>query len=259
MDNQSAIQQIGDVINRLGLDAERTKAFLRQLVEANWPGLPVYSTLKFPKINEVETATVGTGVVPTFRAESGNVMAVVVKAGTHYQGPRYAADPLIPTYMIAGGFLNLTHSPATQFSAEILNKPEDPRVGAVREAEEELVDDAGKPVLAIDPSSLLPMDTKMLSFPWGEKRLVIGFMVPLNPAQVLTIKSHVARLEVDDNYRHAVRNHTINKDSDKPEICTVSILPLEEIASGRHVLLHRDQISLFQRVAEFYAMCRGPI
>ncbi len=235
-------------INALNLDAKGKKEFLRKLVAANWPELPGYSTLSAPKVEEVQKAVVGTGVVMTFK-EHGIQKAVVVKVGTHYAGARYAADPAVPTYMIPGGFIDLTQTPGSSSVPADATKGEHPRVGALREIEEEMVDDKGSPVLGgIDPSRLKPMDTKTISIPNGDRSVVIGLHLELNPDEARKLKEHVQRLETDDTYRHAVREHTINPETNKPEICTISILPLAEIAAGKHNLLHKDQISLFQLI-----------
>lgn len=250
----NTVDSIAENIKSLPGDAKEN---IRRIVAAAWPGLPSYTTLCAPVVEEVQKATVGTGVVMTFK-EHGIHKAVVVKAGTHYESPRYTADPAVPTYMISGGFINLTDTPGTALTPPSPGKAEDPRVGAVREVEEEMVDDQGKPVLTVDPSRLRPMDTKTLFFPkTGEHRLVIGFHLELTPEEAATVKAHVARLEGDEAYRRAVRAHTENEETGKPEICTISILPLKEIAEGRHKLLHPDQRSLFQRIGEALAPARS--
>lgn len=188
--------QLDALLNMAGLDDATKKQILREAVARHWPRLPTYSTLKSPVIEEVQKATVGTGVVLTFK-EHGLQKAVLMKAGTHYKSQRYEADPAKPTYMIPGGFINLTETKGTLSTPANSTKAEDPRVGAVRETEEELVDNTGKPLLAIDPSRLTPMDTKTLTFPWGERRVVIGFMLELSPGEIQTVKNHVDRLDSD--------------------------------------------------------------
>lgn len=229
-------------------DAQR-KELLKTLVEKHSPKLPPYSTLPFPVIEEVQKATVGTGVVAVFK-EHGVQKALLMKAGTHYQNSRYAADPATPTYMIPGGFINLTQTEGTLLTKPDDKRAEDPRTGAIRELEEELVNDQGQALLSIDPARLKPMDTKTLTLPWGERRVVIGFMLELDAGEAATLRSHVQRLEGDEAYRHAVRAHTVNDETDKPEVCAPCIQPLKEVVEGKHILLYPDQRSLFAHIAQ---------
>lgn len=252
MPNSDTLSQIKTLIGELGLSNRDKQNLLQAVVAENWPELPSYSTLQTPVIEEVQKATIGTGVVLTFE-EDGMRNVVLMKAGTHYKGSRYEADPSKPTYMIPGGFINLTETKGTIFTPANPAKAEDPRVGAVREMEEELVNDGGSPMLSTAPDRLKPMDTKTLTFPWGEIRVVIGFMLELTAPEVQSLKAHVARLESDANYRNAVRAHTVNSETSKPEICTVSILPLTEIIDGNHRLLYPDQKSLFKKIYEHFA------
>jgi hypothetical protein len=251
MDIPDVLSQIKTLIDSSGLAGREKKSLIRSVVKENWPELPSYSTLPSPVVEEVQKATVGTGVVLIFK-ENGIHKAVVVKAGTHYQGPQYKADPDLPTYMISGGFINLTKTEGSQTVPANSSKAEDPQMGAVREMEEELIDDKGEPLMKVDPSRLKPMDTKTLTFPSGERRVVIGMLLELTPQEVAIIKEHVGRMEQDETYRHAVRAHTINSETGKPEICTVSILPLKEIIEGKHTLLYPDQKSLFEKVEQYY-------
>lgn len=250
------LAQINEAIKRLGLDPQAQKAFLRQAINESWPGLPVFSTLQHPQIMEVQTATVGTGLVPIMDI-NGVPHALMMKAGTHYQGKFYSADPAIPTYMIAGGFINLTTTEATAIMPANPGKGEHPRIGAVRELEEEFVDPDGKPILQLHADLLQPMDTLTLTFPSGERRVVIGFSVDLGEQDIDTVRAHVAKLAGDRDYRHAVRAQTVNPDTGRPEICTAAILPLREIVAGQHNLLYPDQVSLFQRINAHYARMHG--
>ena len=193
-----------------------------------------------PVIEEVQKATVGTGVLMTFRDRGVN-KAVVLKAGSHYKES---------SYMIAGGFLDLSKTPGTLLTPADPAKAEDPRVGAIRELEEEMRDDKGAPLLTIDPARLKPTDTKSITLKNGERRLVIGFTLDLTPQEVKTVQDHVDRLEHDAAYREAVRAHTINPDSAAPEVATVSIVKLDDLATGKAPLLHPDQSSLFHLASQ---------
>ncbi len=180
-DNAEIVAQVDALIQQLEGTDDQKKEIIRGIVARHWPSLPVYTTLEHAVVEEVQKATVGSGVVLTFK-ENGVQKVVLVKAGTHYESPKYAADPNIPIYMIAGGMNNLTKTPGTIHTLADDTKAEDSRAAAVRECEEELVDDNGKPVLAINPSRLKPIDTKTLTMPWGERRAVVGYMLELDAA-----------------------------------------------------------------------------
>ncbi|NCY24478.1 MAG: hypothetical protein EBX37_06340, partial [Alphaproteobacteria bacterium] len=197
---------------------------------------------------EVQRASVGAGVGITFR-EHGVQKVVLMQAGDHYIGPFHDGDRSKPKYMIPGGFINLTETTGTRLVAADA-KPEDPRVGAVRETEEELIDDKGKPLLTIDPARLKAMDAKSLAFRNGDRHVALGFLLELTPDEAKVLKAHAERMESDKAYHRAVREHTINPDTGKPEACTVKILPLKEVVEGKHALLYPDQKTLFERIDE---------
>ena len=176
---------------------------------------------------------------------------MVVKPGTHYKSARYLADPDQPVHMLAGGHVNLKETPGIGVVPANQKQAEDPNVGAVREIEEEIVDDKGKPVLKnIDPARLKVMHIKTLTPPSGESHLVIAYKLELTPEEASTITAHVAKLESDENYRRAARGHTKNPETGEPEICTVAIHPLKEVAEGQHTLLQEGQRILFKKVYE---------
>ncbi len=230
---------------------------LRALVAGCWGALPPYSTLAAPEVSEVARATVGTGVVPVFRhPESGQWCAVVVRPGTHYQGPRYAADPRCPYFMIAGGFINLSDSVSSHDG--VTKRAEHPAEGALRELMEEIVDPSGTPILQPSPDRLVPVDTMTLSLRGGEKRVVIGFLLELNVEETSRILSHVSRTQADAHYRALCRERTINQESGHPEICQVDVQSLGELVRPELNLLHPDQRHLFDRVAWFLRICEGP-
>jgi hypothetical protein len=244
---QSQAKQLADaIIDQFSLDkipVPLRQEVLRKLVGESWGELRPYSTLRMPEISVVAKATVGTGVVPVFRHPvTKEWHAIVVRPGTHYQGPRYAADPAEPYFMIAGGFINLSKVPEVPglIAGQSL-RAEHPAEGAVRELTEEILDSNGAPLLQPAPERLYPVDTLTLSFPSGEKRVVIGFRLELEPDEAARILAHTERVRTDPTYRRACRNHTINSETGKPEICQIDIVPLGELAKPETKLLHRDQ------------------
>jgi hypothetical protein len=233
------------------ISAPLRQEVLRFLVERVWGELPPYSTLRMPEISVVAKATVGTGVVPVFKHPvTKEWHAVVVRPGTHYQGSRYPADPTEPYFMIAGGFINLSKVPEVPGVIPSQNqRAEHPAEGAVRELTEEIVDAEGAALLDPKPERLYPVDTLTLSFPSGEKRVVIGFRLELTDAEAQKIIAHADRVRTDSEYRRACRNHTINRETGKPEICQIDILPLSKLTEADARLLHRDQRSLFEKIS----------
>ena len=163
------IEEIKAIFNKAGLKGKDLKDALRETVRELWPDLPKWSTLDGAIIEEVQKASVGSGVVLTFE-ENGVHKAVLAQAGLHYK-PRGHNGPMLPSYMILGGFINLT---STEGSSRVpaSKDPEDPRIGAAREIEEEFKKPDGSPLLSVDPSRLKPMDTKTLTFRNGERHLV---------------------------------------------------------------------------------------
>lgn len=236
-----AIANVKELFDAAALDARGRKTALRALVAALWPDLPPWSTLDAPKIEEVQKASVGCGILMTF-VEDGVRKVVLAQAGAHYDGRGKAAGAL--AFMIPGGFINLSHTTGSR-RVPASDKPEDPRIGAAREGEEELKTDTGAPLLEIDPARLRPMDTAAMKFPNGDSMVVVGVALDLDAAEVAVIKNHVARLAADAAYRSRVQAHTINPASRLPEVETVTILPLGVVAGGGVPLLHADQLGLF--------------
>ncbi len=249
-------KKIADILQQSNLQGQALKNALREIVRQSWPDMPPWTTLDTPVIEEVQKATVGSGVVLTFE-ENGIRKVVLGETGDHYKKPgSTAAVP--PSYMIPGGFINLTRTPGSSLVAAS-KAPEDARTGAAREIEEELKSIDGSPLLKVDPARLKPMDTKTLSLPWGETRLVIGLMLDLTAAEILIVKNHVKKLGQDPAYKTAAALQTINGDSGLPEVSSVSVFTLEDVAQGKCNLLHKDQQSLFQVVSEHFASSTKPV
>lgn len=252
MSDETTIEDIIASIRKLGLSAERQKAMLQRVVAETWPARDDQAKLEVPIIREFREASVAACVVPVFKDESGIYQAVVGIPGDHYYAhERTHEHRMRVEYAAFGGFLNLDNTPGTTFIPPRAGKAEDPNVGALRELEEEMPNDMGKPVLArIDPKRLVPMDTKTITRTNGDRTAVVGFMLKLEPHEVAAVKSHVERMK-DHSYHQAVRTHTTNPVSQKPEICAPRILPLNELAHARnkHPLLLPSQAGLFQNIA----------
>lgn len=240
------VDQLQAIVQQAALSPAELKAALREFVRQAWPDLPAWSTLAGPVIEEAQKATVGCGVVLAFR-EDGVWKVVVARAGDHYQRPAAAG----PAYLIPGGFIDLSSTPGSALVPPS-SAPEDGRVGAAREVEEELRKPDGSPLLQVSPLRLKPMDTKTLALRNGERRIVIGFLLELNASEIATVKEHVARLATDPAYQAATTEQSRNHTSGRAEVCNVCIFELEEVAAGRCQLLHPDQQSLFVAVAEHF-------
>jgi hypothetical protein len=237
----SLVQRIAGLIGQSNVSGASVKGALRHIVSACWPQLPPWSTLAAPVIKEVETAAVAAGVAIIFY-ENG-VQTLLAVAGDHY-GPGDGQGDRQDRFMIPGGFINLTSTPGSSLvppSAE----PEEPRVGAAREVEEELRLPGGSPLLKVDPARLKLMDARTIVSPAGERRVVLGMMLELTPAEVIEVKTHVAKIETDPDYKAAVARQSINTATGKPEVAEARIIPLQDLVAHRLKLLHQEQASLF--------------
>jgi D-beta-D-heptose 7-phosphate kinase/D-beta-D-heptose 1-phosphate adenosyltransferase len=249
------LDDIKALFNQAGLKGKQLKTALRELVRDTWPDLPPWTTLDAPVIEEVQKASVGSGVVLVFE-EGGVRKAVLARAGDHYR-ERGSIGPMAPSYMILGGFINLSGTPGSSL-VPASPEPEDPRIGTAREIEEEFKKPDGAPLLRVDPARLKPMDTKTLTFRNGEKHLVVGLMLELAPDEVKTVKEHAARIACDPEYMAACAGQTANSETGLPEVCGISIVPLEDAAQGKCRLLHEDQQSLFEIVHAHFAEKDAP-
>lgn len=248
-DVKKTVDQLTDVFKKSGLKGAELKAVLREVVAQEWPDMPPWTTLQAPVIEEVQKASLGSGVALVFE-ENGVRKAVLARAGSHYPGTEDA-------YMIPGGFINLTRTPgSTRVPAS--DAPEDAAVGAAREIEEELKNVDGSPLLVADPARLTPMDTKTLATRTGERSIVIGLMMELTAEEAATVKAHIRKIATDPAYAEAAAQQSINPASGKPEVSGVAIFDLDDVAAGKCNLLHKDQRSLFQAVAAHFKTRRAP-
>jgi len=213
------------------MPAPEVKTALRELVAATWPNLPVWSSLSAPKIEEVQKASVGCGVLVTFMDDDGVRKVFLAEAGPHY-GPNAAGKFTIP-----GGFATL---------------PEGVRDAAARETGEEIKTASGEALLVVDPARLRPMDTATLANRNGDVSVVIGMTLDLTTEEVAVIKGHAALMENDADFRANVIGHTVNPETNLPEIAGERIFTLEEAAAGNVPLLHGDQLSLFKAAKAHY-------
>ena len=245
--SKDVVEELKAVFERADLKGADAKAAIQDFVNATWPDLPPWSTLEHPIIEEVQKASVGSGVLVTF-AEKGERYTVMAQSGAHYGD----GDP---KFAIPGGFINLTHRegsshvPPTETKD---NQPENSRIGAARETEEEFKNADGSPLLSVDPARLIPMDMDSVAFPNGQKMVVQGLMLELTPNEVQLFKDHIAKLNSDEDYKKAVEAQTINPASGRPEVSSVTIHPLKNVAEGRVKLLHADQLSLFKIVHDHF-------
>ena len=240
------VDQIGAIIKNENLTARELKGVLRDLVKRYWPDLPGWSTLKAPVIEEVQKATSSSGVVVLFQ-EKGVRKVILAEAGDHYKKEK----TVDPSYMLPGGFANLTCTEGSSFVAAS-KSPEDAFKAAAREVEEEFRRRNGRPLFRVDPARLELMDTQTLSFPRGEKCIVHGLMLRLTAKEVTAAKRYAAKLARDPAYKQAAMEHTVNKSSKKPEVSDVKIFTLDEIVGGKVALLHSEQASLFRKVSAYF-------
>jgi hypothetical protein len=232
---------IQDLIRRSGLQGGDLKKALRAAVARSWPDMPSWSALAATEIELTHKASAGAGVTVFFR-EDDVLKTLVALAGAHYKKPDAA-------YMIPGGFINMTRTPGSS-RVPASDAPECGRTGAAREVEEEFRLPDGRPLLSVEPDRLVPVDTKTLAFPGNQRRIVMGFMLELTAAEAKAVRAHVDRLAADAAYRAAAAAQSINPDTNLPEVATLEILPLADVAAGRTPLLHGDQRSRFRLTQE---------
>jgi|GEM_PF-6462311 len=255
MDEQASIDDIITRIRALKLSPERQRAMLHQLVAETWPKQDLHATLKTPLITEFRKASVVACVIPVFKDETGDYKAVVGIPGDHYYDhERSKVDRLKMEYAAFGGYIDLENTPGTTLVPPQAGIAEQPQIGALRELEEELPNNLGKPVLPkIDPKRLIPVDNRTITRPNGDRLAVVGFMLKLEPHEVAAVKSHVDRMK-DHHYHRAVREHTRNEISRKPEMCGPAILPVNELArETNESLLIPGQRGLFEKIASTIA------
>lgn len=233
------------LVRQSGLKGGALKDALQQAIAKSWPDMPPWTTLPAPVISETQQANVGSGVALVFY-EDGVWKTLVGRAGDHYQR---GTAPLPESYMIPGGFINLTRTPGSSKVAAS-DAPEDGRTGAAREIEEEFRLPGGLPLLEVDPTRLSPVDTKTLAFPNGQRRVVLGFMLVLTPAEVKAARLHIDLCATKPAYAAAAAVESINSETGKPEVANLAIVRLDEVAAGKVPLLHQDQQSLFQLTVE---------
>lgn len=243
----SALSELQAVWDRHAhnLSEDEQKRLLSMLVESNYPGLPCYSTLDGAIIEETQKASVSGGAVLTYFDEMTNTRKVVmVKAGAHY---RVDDD----RYMVPGGFTNLSIREGSSYVAEDDERPETVFMSTAREIEEELRAYDGSPLIPVDPERLKLIDTNTLSFPTGEKRVVMGMVLELTKAELRIIQEHIARLQHDESYRIVTSSFTTNDNSKLPEAHSIEILELDDFLYGRRQLMHPDQLPLMHKAKAF--------
>lgn len=227
------------VLGTLGLDDRHLKAVWRNVTNAIWPEkmLP-WSNIDRPIIEEVQKASVGSAGVLTFE-DKGTRYVVMLEAGDHYDFMK--ADKSKPHYMVSGGFINLAI-------------PESPQQGAAREIGEELRSDKD-PLLDIKPERLKPLNSMSIISPNDPqaRNVLMSHTVELDKIELGLIKDHIAKLASNPAYKAGVLKQTEHQG--KSEICGVHIIPLKELAEGKHQLLHKDQYQLFKDMQKHYQEC----
>jgi len=245
------LAQINAAFDAAGLDAPDRKATLRAVIDRNWGKLPPFSTLEKPIIEEVQKVAVGSGVAMTWK-QDGVRKVLLGEAGAHYARIKKIAEGE-KAYTIPGGFLTLTHTTGSIYVAAS-EAAETPRNGTAREFEEEFKNKSGGPLLPMDPARLEPLDTTTIDFGKGrDKLLVMSFMVEANADEIQQINTHVARLANDPDYRTRVEVGTVNEHTGMPEIATLKIFDLQDVADGKVNLMQKDQLSLFKVLADRFA------
>lgn len=237
------IPGLSRAFRRAHLDPDQVKAHLAEIVKTNWPSSKGDDTSFTPEIIDSPRLKQGACVVPTFE-ENGTRYVVLAQAGEHYQTER-------PCFMALGGYANLERREGSSLVKPQTGIPESPQHTAAREAEEEMVDDNGAPILKVNPRSLRPVYTKNLQSP--KDCNVVGFFQELTANEIATVKRHVQRLNEDPNYKRAASQATKCIYSGLSEIASIKILPLADVLDETKVnLMLPGQRQLFRNIKKFF-------
>ena len=145
-------------------------------------------------------------------------------------------------YGVFGGYTNADFV----MHGEIMDKSrgEQPEEGALREMNEELLDDKGKPILDIAEDRL----NHVISCNDYSKRpgtAVTGFTLRLTPDEFSAVKAHSESMENKLDYRNAVRA------ASGGEVKQVLIMPLETILAMReNQFTHPHEFKAIQKIAK---------
>lgn len=246
MENKQIKESLSSLIKNSGLEGADLKVLLRDVVAAHWPNLPVWSTLNAPLIEEVQKTNLGACVCMVF-TEGGVQKVVIAQAGTHYKQTRDGGV----FFILPGGFANLSRTPGSTLVPPD-DKPETARIAAAREAEEELKNSDGSALIAVDPERLIILDSVTLVFPNGDRLVANGSIMHLSDDEVVLVKNHIHAMQTDPAYKAAVLGHTVNEDTNLPEVGDLHILDLNDLADRKYPLIHSDQQSLFIQARAYF-------
>jgi hypothetical protein len=213
---------------------------LTRLIAKHVP-LPPWSTLSSAAIKTVEQASVGSGVAIVYK-DGADYRVLMLEAGEHYG---VFADP---HYMIPGGFNNLNRTEGSK-QVQASDEPESPQISAAREIEEEVTLPNGQPLFEVDPSDLVPMDTKTFRTPRIVMN-VVGLMWELPPEKAEQLQKYLQSMK-DADFRSQATAHTVSRDSNKREIADAKGLLLNDLVDKKINLKHPDQLSLFKAVKTY--------
>ena len=74
----------------------------------------------------------------------------------------------------------------------------------------------------------------------------------LTDDEVTRIKTHIHAMETESGYKAAVMAHTLNPETNLPEIGGLHILDLNDLADRKYALIHQDQQSLFIQTRAYF-------
>jgi len=163
--------------------------------------LPFFSNLSSHNVMNVTAAAVGSAAICcALDPVSQEMLALMIKRGETGENGE-------DRFGITGGFTNLDFTKASTYvTASVLG--EQPAQGAVRELREEILDDAGRPILDIDPARLRVISTGVDYRAVGKGGLPVqynGHVVILSSEELELVQKHIARLHADPAYREAAR------------------------------------------------------
>lgn len=235
MSDESKAQQIAAKIAELFPNLSAKEALAGPIAKAVLGKLPHYSGRKDYQISPTTTANAGAFILAHAYDESRRnpetgrmgapVVVIIERSELTETGENRIGVP--------GGYVDL-------------DKKESPAQGAVRELGEEVLDDAGKPVLSLDPNRLEPIVSGIdYRGNFGNAVAYNGFSVELTPPELTSLKAHCGKLQQDQDYAGKVKTASHGETNG---VMLLDVARIPELAKDR--FMHPHEYDALQKLAE---------
>jgi hypothetical protein len=207
------------------------------LAETAFGPLPLFSNLVTHHVVNVATAAVGAFVIcHVYDPELGGTAVVLIRRTDRNAAGKHA-------FGVPGGFTNLDFTTGGLF-IPASPQGEQPAQGAARELREEIVDDAGCPLLDLDPARMQLITSGIDYRAVATSGLPVqynGHAVRLMDKEWRRLRRHVARMQTNPDYRKAVQEKSGN------EVADVVLMGLKEAAAlSPQQFAHPHELSALQ-------------